>query len=39
MLYAAAPIANKHKYILLGGPGGAVKLKEIMDKVPYFSPF
>jgi len=36
MLYAAAPIANKHKYILLGGPGGAVKLKEIMDKVPYF---
>ena len=36
MLYAAAPIANKHKYILLGGPGGAEKLKEIMDKVPYF---
>ncbi|MBN2402793.1 MAG: amino acid ABC transporter substrate-binding protein [Spirochaetes bacterium] len=36
MLYAAAPIANKHKYILLGGPGGAVKLKEIMDKLPYF---
>jgi branched-chain amino acid transport system substrate-binding protein len=36
MLYAAAPIATKHKYILLGGPGGAVKLKEIMDKVPYF---
>ncbi len=36
MLYAAAPIATKHKYILLGGPGGAVKLKEIMAKVPYF---
>ena len=35
MLYAAAPIATKHKYILVG-PGSAVKLKEIMDKVPYF---
>jgi branched-chain amino acid transport system substrate-binding protein len=36
MLYAAAPIATKHKYILLGGPGSALKLKEIIDKVPYF---
>ncbi len=36
MLYAAAPIANKYKYILLGGPGGAVKLKEIITKLPYF---
>lgn len=36
MLYAAAPIANKHKYILLGGPGGAEKLKEIMSSLPYF---
>jgi branched-chain amino acid transport system substrate-binding protein len=35
MLYAAAPIANKHKYILLGGPGGAMKLKEIIGKLPY----
>jgi ABC-type branched-subunit amino acid transport system substrate-binding protein len=36
MLFAAAPIANKHQYILLGGPGGAVKLKEIIAKLPYF---
>jgi branched-chain amino acid transport system substrate-binding protein len=34
MLFAAAPIANKYKYILIGGPGGAEKLKEI--KLPYF---
>src|SRR4030043_1665505 len=36
MLFAAAPVANKHKYILLGGPGGAVKLKEIISQLPYF---
>ena len=36
MLYAAAPIANKHRYILLGGPGGADKLRPIMEKLPYF---
>ncbi len=36
MLYAAAPVANKYKYILMGGPGGAVKLKEISSKLPYF---
>ncbi|MCL6478386.1 MAG: amino acid ABC transporter substrate-binding protein [Peptococcaceae bacterium] len=34
-LYAAAPIANKHGYILIGGPGGAMKLKEIMPGLPY----
>ena len=33
-LYAAAPIANKHGYILIGGAGGAEKLKEL--KLPYF---
>ena len=33
-LFAAAPIANKHKYILIGGAGGAMKLKEL--KLPYF---
>jgi branched-chain amino acid transport system substrate-binding protein len=33
-LYAAAPIANKYGYILIGGPGGALKLKEL--KLPYF---
>lgn len=35
-LYAAAPIANKHGYVLIGGPGGAVKLEEIMPNLPYF---
>ncbi|MEW6424160.1 MAG: amino acid ABC transporter substrate-binding protein [Bacillota bacterium] len=35
LLYAAAPIANKHGYILIGGPGGAAKLHEIMPDLPY----
>jgi branched-chain amino acid transport system substrate-binding protein len=35
MLYAAAPVANKYKYILLGNAGGCIKLKEIMPKLPY----
>jgi branched-chain amino acid transport system substrate-binding protein len=34
LLYAAATVANKHKYILIGGAGGAMKLKEL--KLPYF---
>ena len=33
-LFAAAPICNKYGYILIGGPGGALKLKEL--KMPYF---
>jgi branched-chain amino acid transport system substrate-binding protein len=33
-LYAAAPIANEHGYILIGGAGGAAKLKEL--RLPYF---
>ncbi len=33
-LYAAAQVANKYGYILIGGPGGALKLKEL--KLPYF---
>lgn len=33
-LFAAAPVANKYKYILIGGPGGALKLKEL--NLPYF---
>jgi len=33
-LFAAAPIANKYGYILIGGPGGALKLKEL--SLPYF---
>ncbi|MGB9881104.1 MAG: ABC transporter substrate-binding protein, partial [Anaerolineae bacterium] len=35
MLYAAAPIANKHRYVLVGAAGGAAKLKEIMPNLPY----
>jgi branched-chain amino acid transport system substrate-binding protein len=35
MLYASAPIANKYKYILLGNAGGAIKLREVMPKLPY----
>jgi branched-chain amino acid transport system substrate-binding protein len=34
MLFAAATVANKHKYILIGGAGGAMKLKDV--KLPYF---
>lgn len=33
-LFAAAPVANKYGYILIGGPGGALKLKEL--SLPYF---
>jgi len=33
-LFAAAPIANKYGYILIGGAGGAEKLKEL--QLPYF---
>jgi branched-chain amino acid transport system substrate-binding protein len=35
-IFAAAPIANKHKMVLLGGSGGALKLKAMINKVPYF---
>jgi branched-chain amino acid transport system substrate-binding protein len=34
MLYAAAPIAEKYGYILIGGAGGATSLKDL--KLPYF---
>ncbi|MCK4273541.1 MAG: amino acid ABC transporter substrate-binding protein [Dehalococcoidales bacterium] len=34
MLFAAAPIAQKYEYILIGGAGGATKLKEV--QLPYF---
>jgi len=33
-LFAAAPIANKYNYILIGGPGGALELKKL--SLPYF---
>jgi branched-chain amino acid transport system substrate-binding protein len=35
-LFASAPIANKHKMVLMGGSGGAVKLKKMMPKYPYY---
>lgn len=36
MLYAAAPVANKHGYILPGMSGGATTIKEIIAGLPYF---
>ena len=33
-LFAAAPLADKYGYILIGGAGGAEKLKDL--KLPYF---
>jgi branched-chain amino acid transport system substrate-binding protein len=35
-IFAAAPIANKHKMVLLGGSGGALKLKGMIGQLPYF---
>ncbi len=35
-LYEAAPLANKYGYVLMGGAGGAIKLKEIISGLPYF---
>lgn len=35
-LYVAAPIANKHGYILIGGAGGTLKLQQIMADLPFF---
>jgi branched-chain amino acid transport system substrate-binding protein len=35
-VYAAAPIANNHGYVLLAPSGGARKLKEIAAGLPYF---
>lgn len=34
-LFAAAPIANKHKKLLVGCEGGATKLKELIPRLPY----
>ena len=34
-LYAAAPIANKHKYILMGAEGGAENLAKLIKDLPY----
>lgn len=35
-IFAAAPVANKYKYILIGTEGGALKLKDIIKGLPYF---
>src|SRR4030067_3248278 len=35
-IFAAAPIATKYKMVLLGGSGGALKLKGMIGKLPYF---
>lgn len=35
LLFTAAPIANQHGHIMLSGPGGAIKLKEIISSLPY----
>jgi branched-chain amino acid transport system substrate-binding protein len=35
-MFAAAPIANQHEYILIGGAGGAVQLKEMIHDLPYY---
>jgi branched-chain amino acid transport system substrate-binding protein len=32
MLFAAAPVCNKYKKVMLGGPGGALKLKPLLKK-------
>jgi branched-chain amino acid transport system substrate-binding protein len=37
-LFAAAPVANKYGYILLGAEGGALKIEEFAAALPYFFP-
>jgi branched-chain amino acid transport system substrate-binding protein len=37
-LFAAAPVANKHGYILMGAEGGATSLEKLTAKLPYFFP-
>jgi branched-chain amino acid transport system substrate-binding protein len=36
--FAAAPIANKHGYILMGAEGAAMKIMEFAAALPYFFP-
>jgi branched-chain amino acid transport system substrate-binding protein len=36
MHFAAAPVANKHGYILIGGAAGAMKLKDFSTSLPYY---
>jgi branched-chain amino acid transport system substrate-binding protein len=37
-LFAAAPIANKYGYILMGAEGGATSLEKLTAQLPYFFP-
>jgi branched-chain amino acid transport system substrate-binding protein len=37
-LFAAAPVANKHGYILIGNEGGATSLEKLTAQLPYFFP-
>ena len=35
-LFAAAPVANKYGYVLMGAEGGATSLEKLVDDYPYF---
>jgi branched-chain amino acid transport system substrate-binding protein len=35
-LFAAAPIANKYEYILIGAEGGATTITDLLPSLPYF---
>lgn len=35
-LFAAAPVANKHGYILMGAEGGATTITDMIGGLPYF---
>jgi branched-chain amino acid transport system substrate-binding protein len=35
-LFAAAPVANRHEYILIGAEGSAVQILEYAEALPYF---
>jgi branched-chain amino acid transport system substrate-binding protein len=35
-IHAAAPVANKYGYVLIGMEGGSVTLREMLPGVPYF---
>jgi branched-chain amino acid transport system substrate-binding protein len=37
-LFAAAPVANKYNYILIGNEGGATSLEKLTAQLPYFFP-
>ena len=37
-LFAAAPIASKHDYILIGAEGGSITLREFLPSMPYVFP-